>query len=165
MDALEALKTRRSIRAYKKKKMPKNVLAGIIDCARLAPTANNRQPWEFIVVTGKETRKKIADMTTYGKFIANAAACVVVCGKKDADYIREDCSAATENILLAAKALGIGSCWVAGYQKAFEDELKGMLGIPGSIAVFSLVALGYPDEQPEPHNKRSVEEVLHWEKF
>lgn len=165
MDAIKVLKTRRSIRSYKDKSIPKDILMDIIDCARLAPSARNEQPWEFIIVTDKEKKKKIAKLPSHGQFIEPAAACIGVCAKKDAEYLCEDCAAATENILLAAKAHNLGSCWVAGRNKPFEKELKKILEIPDDITVFSLIALGYSDEQPEPHNKRTAEEVSHWERF
>jgi len=118
MDAIECLKTRRSVRSFADKEIPANVIEDIIDAGRLAPTANNLQPWEFIVVTDKETRKKIAALTDWGKFIAEAGACIVVLSK-DTKYYIEDGSAATQNIMLAAWAHGIGTCWVAGDKKAY----------------------------------------------
>ncbi len=164
MDAIECLKTRRSIRSYTDKKVSKEVLTELIDCARLAPSARNEQPWEFVVVTGKETKQKIADITAHGRFIADAAACIIVCSKKS-DYFLEDCSAATENILLAARAFGISTCWVAGHKKDYSEDAKKLLRIPDEYLVISFISLGYSDGQPEPHGKRTVEEVIHWEKF
>ncbi|MCD6221987.1 nitroreductase family protein, partial [bacterium] len=115
-EVIKLLKERRSIRKYQKKEVPEDIIEGIIDCARFAPSAMNIQPWEFIVITEEEMRKKIADITDYGKFIADAPLCIAVfC--KDTKYYLEDGSAATTYILLAAKAYGLGSCWVAGDKK------------------------------------------------
>jgi nitroreductase len=164
MDAIEALKGRRSIRSYEDKPVPREVLEEIIDTARLAPTANNTQPWEFIVVTEREMRVKIADLTDYGKFIAGSGACMVVFSKDVKRYL-EDGSAATENILIAAHALGLGACWVAGYKKVYAEPLRELLGVPADYKLVALVALGYPAEKVAPHNKRSLSDVLHWERF
>jgi len=123
MDVLECIKTRRSIRKYENKPIPKEIIEDIIDCARLAPTANNVQPWEFVVVTEKATREKLAEIADYGKFIKDAPVCIVVfC--KDTKYYLEDGSASTENILLASWAYGVGSCWVAGDKKKYAEQVK-----------------------------------------
>jgi nitroreductase len=111
-DTISSIKKRRSHRAYLAKPIEKEILEEIIDCARLAPSAVNIQPWEFLVVTDKTMLRKISDIATYGKFIKNAAACIIVLCK-ESDYYLEDGCAATENILVAAESLGIGSCWVA----------------------------------------------------
>lgn len=163
MDALEAIKTRRSVRLYQDKPIPKKVLEDIIDCARLAPTAMNRQPWEFVVVTEKETRQRIADLTDYGKHIAQAAACVAVfC--EDTKYFLEDGAAATQNILLAAWAHGVGSCWIAGDKKAYAEDICRLLGLPENCKLVSLIPLGYPADVPQK-DKRPLEDVLHWERY
>lgn len=164
MDAIEALKTRRSIRSYDSKSVPKQMIETIIDCARLAPSANNIQPWEFIVVTDQAMRKRIADLTDYGKFIAQAPVCIAVYSK-DVKHYLEDCSAATENILVAAHALGLGTCWVAGYGKSYGEPIAEMLGVPKGHKLVALISLGYPAQQAKPYNKRPLEDVLHWEKY
>jgi len=163
MDALKALKQRRSIRSFQNRPVPKEILTDIIDCGRLAATARNLQPWEFIVVTEAETRKNIAQLTDYGKFIAQAPVCIAVfC--QETKYYLEDGSAATENILIAAQACGLGSCWVAGDKKPYAEKIRCLLGVPENYRLVSLVALGYPAEKPLP-SKRPLEEVLHWEKW
>jgi nitroreductase len=163
MDAIEALKTRRSIRAFKSQPIPKEILEDLIDCARLAPTARGEEPWEFVVVTDADKRKWIAKTTDYGPFIADAPACVaVLC--KDSKYYLEDGSAATENILLAAQAHGVGSCWVAGDKKPYATAICAKLGAPEGYKLISLVALGYSDQKPQP-SKRLLSQVLHWEEF
>lgn len=162
--ALMALKERRSIRKYENRPIPREVLEDIIDCGRLAASANNLQPWEFVVVTDREKLQKIGQLATYGRFIANAGACVAVFGKKDAKYLVEDCSAATQNIMVAARAHGVGSCWVAGHGKEYAKDIAKLLAVPGEYSLVSLIALGYPAEEPT-RSKRSLEEVIHWEKF
>lgn len=164
MDAIEALKGRRSIRRYEVKPVPKEIIEQIVDAARLAPSANNIQPWEFIVVTEQESRTRIADLTDYGKFIAQSGACVAVFSKGVKHYL-EDGSAATENILVSAHAMGLGTCWVAGYKKDYAEPVRQFLGVPDGYELVALIALGYPAEKAEPHDKRSLEDVLHWERY
>jgi nitroreductase len=163
MDAIEALKTRRSIRAYTAEAVARNVIEEMVDCARLAATARNDQPWEFVVVTEREALGRIAGLADYGKFIADAAACVVVLCK-DTKYYLEDGSAASQNMLLAATAHGLGACWVAGDKKPYAETIRKLVGAPEGYKVVSLVPFGYPAESPKTR-KRPLAEVLHWEKF
>ncbi|NLY43045.1 MAG: nitroreductase family protein [Clostridiaceae bacterium] len=163
MDALKVLKERRSIRKYTNQPVSKEIIEDIIDCGRLAATARNEQPWHFVVVTDPERKKYVADVTDYGKFIERAPVCVIVfCN--ETKYRIEDGSAATENILLAAKAHGLGSCWVAGDKKPYAKLLEEYFGAPEGVKLFSIIAIGYPDEQPSPR-KKPLNEVLHYEKF
>jgi nitroreductase len=163
MDAFEALRDRRSIRKYKPDPVPRELVEQVVDCARLAPTANNVQPWEFVVVTDAGKRQAIADLTDWGKFIASAPVCVVVLCK-DTKYYLEDGCAALENLMVAAHALGLGTCWVAGDKKDYAGKVPEMLGAPAGYKLIGLVSLGYPGEHPK-RPKRKLSEVLHWEKF
>ena len=163
MDALVALKTRRSVRSYTSEPIAKDVLEDIVDCARQAATAINIQPWEFVVVTDKAKLKEIAAATDHGTFIADAAACVVVLSK-DTKYYLEDCSAATQNVLVAARAHGLGSCWVAGDKKSYADAVPKMLSCPAELKLVSLIPLGHSGDSPDKA-KRPLSDVLHWETF
>ncbi|HOL22548.1 MAG TPA: nitroreductase family protein [bacterium] len=158
VEALKVLKERRSIRRYQEKEVPDDVIKDIIDCARFAPTARNLQPWKFVVIIDGTLRKKIADISDYGKFIADAPVCIAVfC--EDTKYYIEDGSAATTYILLAAKAYGLGSCWVAGDKKPYAEEIRRLLNVPAGYKLVSLISIGYPEGSvPEP-SKKSLEEV------
>jgi nitroreductase len=163
MDAIGVLKTRRSVRAYLAKPVPRHILEDLIDCGRLAASANNFQPWEFVVVTGAATLAWLGQTANHGPFIADAAACIaVLC--RDTKYYLEDGSAATQNILLAACAHGLGACWVAGDKKLYAPAVSQKLGAPEGCRLISLIALGYPAENPQKA-KRPLSQVLHWEKF
>jgi nitroreductase len=166
MDAIELIKTRRSVREYSEKPISRDCLEMIVDAARFAPTARNVQPWEFVVVTEKEALRKIAEIAEHGKFIVNAAASILVFSK-DTKYFLEDCSAATQNAMLAAADLGIGSCWVAGDKKSYAGEFNLLFGVPINLKLVSIIALGYPSAAKvfRAAEKRSVREVLHWERF
>lgn len=166
MDTFNTIKTRRSIRMYADKPIKKADLEHLIDAGRYATTARNVQPWEFIVVTERATLKKLGTIAEHGKFIGIAQACIVVfC--VDTKYYLEDGSAATENILLAATALGIGSCWVAGDKKEYATTVEKLLGVPKGYKLVSLISLGYPKDPDALYvaDKRTCNDVLHWEKF
>jgi nitroreductase len=163
MNTIEVLKTRRSIRRYINKPIPDEIIKDIIDCARLAPTANNKQPWLFVVIKDKKLKEKIAELTDYGKFIKQADCCVAVfC--EDTKYYLEDGSAATENILIAAWHYGIGSCWIAGDKKSYAEEIRKILEIPQKYKLVSLVSLGYPEKEElkksQNIKKKTLEEVM-----
>lgn len=166
VDTLEAIKKRKSIRQFEALEVEREVIEEIIDCARAAPSAVNRQPWEFVVITDAEKRQKIAALTDYGGFIAQAPVCVaIVC--KESTYYLEDGSAATENILLAATAHGLGSCWVAGDKKGYANEVLNLLGVPAKgYRLVSLVPIGHSRSfGGEPTPKRPLEDVIHWERW
>jgi nitroreductase len=166
MDAIEVIKLRRSIREYKAKPIPKDILEKIVDAAGFAPTARNVQPWEFVVVTKPETLKKIGEIAETGRFIAQAGACIAVyC--QDTKYYLEDGCAATENTLIAATALGIASCWVAGDKKPYCAQISNLLNVPVSYKLVSLIALGYPESEKVFRivDKRNLNNVIRWEKF
>jgi len=164
MDALENFKNRVSVREYGDKPVEKEKLEKIADAGRLAATARNEQPWEFVIVTDKPKIKELAGITDHGKFMAGAAASIAVfC--KDTKYYLEDGSAATENMLLAAAALGLGACWIAGDKKEYGAKIADALSVPAGFKLVSIISLGYPKEKPEPHTKKPLEEVIHWGKF
>ena len=163
MEAIEALKTRRSKRKFLSTPVPKKVIEDIIDCGRRAPSAVNIQPVEFIVVTKEEVRKRIAEMADYGRFIAKAPVCVAVFSRQTKYYL-EDGSAASENILLAAHAHGLGACWVAGNKKPYAEKVRQLLGAPQDFRLISLIPMGYSEEKPKPP-KRELRDLLHWEKY
>ncbi|MEN3013960.1 MAG: nitroreductase family protein [Endomicrobiia bacterium] len=163
MSILEVIKTRRSIRRYTNKPIPDNIIKEILDCARLAPSANNKQPWLFVVVKNKEIKNQIAEITDYGKFIKDAYCCIVVfC--EDTKYYLEDGCAATQNILLAAWCYGIGSCWVAGDKKVYAEKIKELLKVDNKYKLVSLISLGYPEEKELENvkkiNKKSLQDVI-----
>jgi nitroreductase len=162
-DAIEILKSRRSIRTYRQESVPRNIIEEIVDCARLAPTAMNDQPWDFIVITKRELLEQIPRMLGHAEFVAKSAFSVVVLAR-DTGYAVEDCCAATENLLIAATAYGVGSCWVAGTKQAYGPVVAKAFGAPSDRQLVAIVSFGYPAEDPQVE-KRSLPDVLHWEEF
>jgi nitroreductase len=161
MDTLEAIRTRRSIRRYTGDAIPKADLETIVDSARLAATGSNKQPWDFIVVT---ERGMIEQFKVSGTWIAEARAVIVVVMDPVSRWWVEDGAAAIENMLLASTALGYGACWVEGDALPREELFKTLLGIPGKKRVMALIPIGKPAESPEKE-KKSLKQVIHWEKF
>lgn len=164
MQTQEALKERRSVRTFNAKPVPSNLIEIIIDCARLAPTARNVQPWDFVVITKKETLKLLGSIAETGRFIAESPCCIAVfCS--DTKYYLEDGCAATVNILIAAEDLGLSACWVAGDKKPYCDKVRDLLGAPEDYKLVSLIPLGYSDDKSVMPSKRTVKELLHWERW
>jgi nitroreductase len=164
MDTLTAILNRRSVRTFSQKPVPRDVLEKVVDAGRLAATARNDQPWDFIVVTDAQRLKALGELTDYGKFIAGAPACIAVVCRSTKYYLEDGC-AATENMLIAATALGVQSCWVAGEKKAYALGVLKLLEVPPSHNLVSLIPLGYADGEGKPVRKRDLAKVLHWEKF
>jgi nitroreductase len=170
MDALECLKTRRSVRRFKDEKVKSEDLRTILECALLAPSGSNKQPWEFFVVQDKEKLERLSEVCTYGKFIKNGSCCIIVTGDDSkSTHVVEDCSAATENILLAAHDLGYGGCWIAGWNRGYETDVMSVAGIKNKnknrnkdLKLVSLIALGVPEEDLTKMKKRSLEDAVHF---
>ena len=162
-DTIEILRTRRSIRNYIAEPVERRTIEEIIDCARLAPTAMNDQPWDFVVLTAKEDLLSIPPVLGHAEFIAGAAFAVLVLAR-EANCAIEDCAAATENLLIAAAAHGIGSCWVAGSNQPYGPAVVKAFGAPEDRQLIAIVSFGYPAENPQIE-KRTLADVLHWHRF
>jgi nitroreductase len=161
--AIETMQTRRSIRTYRPGTVERAPIEQIVDCARLAPTAMNDQPWEFVVVTDRAQLARIPRMLGHAEFIAGAAFCVLVLGRESMCWM-EDCCAATENLLLAAAAHGLGACWVGGAPQPYAPAVAAAFGAPQTLRLASIVSVGIPAEEPAVE-KRPLSAVLHWERL
>ena len=144
MDVLEAIRDRRSIRRYHRKDVPDEKLMQVLEAGRWAPSAHNSQPRKFIVVKNEKVRRELAQIATYGSFLAEApVAIAVVIDPSSSNHPVEDGAAATENMLLAAHAIGLGSCWIGAYGSGYEDRARQILGVSGDKRLLSLISLGY----------------------
>jgi len=161
MDALEAIRKRRSVRSYTGAPIPKEDLETIVDAGRLAASGSNKQPWEFIVVT---ERGMIDQLKVASQWMDKAGAIIAVVMDPSSRWWLEDGAAAVENMLIAATALGYGSCWLEGYTLPREEEFKALLGIPKAKRLLTLVPIGVPAAWPSK-DKKPLAEVLHWEKY
>lgn len=161
MDALEAIRRRRSVRRYTSDPIPREHLEAMVDAGRLAASGHNRQPWDFVVITDPGVRAR----ANLGKdWVANAAALIAVVLDPTSRFWREDGAAAVQNMLIAATALGYGACWLEGNTLPYEDALKELLGVPDDRRLLTLVSVGVPAEQPT-RDKRPLADVLHWERY
>ena len=161
MEALEAIRKRRSVRRYTGDAIPRQDLEKIVDAGRLAATGGNKQPWDFIVVTDREM---IDQLKVAARWMDKAGAIIAVVMDPSSRWWVEDGAAAVENMLIASTALGYGSCWLEGYILSREEEFKALLGVPQEKRLLTLVPLGVPAEWPTKE-KKSLEEVIHWERY
>jgi len=161
MDALEAIRKRRSVRDYTGEAIPREHLEKIVDAGRLAATGSNRQPWDFIIVTEREM---IEELKVASQWMENAGAIIAVVMDPSSRWWVEDGAAAVENMLIASTALGYGSCWLEGYTLPREEEFKKLLDVPKDRRLLTLVPIGVPVGWPTVE-KKPLKEVLHWEKF
>lgn len=173
MDVMQAIRIRRSIRKYLSKPIPDKILQDLLMAMRAAPSAANRQPWKFIVVTDPELRRKIVEVCGGQKFIAEAPVLIVGCGKeeeawhgvggdKQVSSLMTDISIAVDHLTLAATEKGIGSCWI----QAFDEKcIKKILQVPEDVRIIALCTLGYPAEENafhpfSPEKRKPLEEII-----
>jgi len=165
---IDTIFARRSIRKYTSELVTKEQIRTLLEAAMAAPSANNRKPWHFIVVRERSTLDHLADVHPYAQMLRQAPLCIVPCGVPRASeaYWVQDLSAATENILLAATSLGLGTCWCGVYPREEErgKAIRQILGIPENIVPLCLIAVGHPAERKEPRTQYD-EARVHWERW
>ena len=164
MDMLDAIFTRRSIRKYADKAVPEGLVTDLLKAAMAAPSAGNEQAWQFIVIRDRALLDAIPKFHPYSAMLKYASVAVLVCGdltlEKFKGYWVQDCSAATQNLLLAATAKGLGAVWTGVYP--LEDRVAGMrrlLNLPEHVVPLALVPLGFPAEQPARADRFNAERV------
>ncbi len=158
---------RRSIRKFHDNPITDDQLDTMLKAAMAGPSANNRRPWHFIAVRDRSILNRIAEIHPYAKMCYEATAAIMVCGDPEISsrYWSQDCSAATENILLAGTAMGLGTCWLAmDSEHPLTRELKDLLNVPDHIEILSGVAIGYPAEQKKPRSQYESAKV-HFERW
>ena len=164
MDTIKAILQRKSIRSFNDEEIPEDILETILRCGNQAPTARNDQPWEFIVTKKRENIIKLAELTDKGKFLKKAKIAITLLSK-ETKYFLEDCSAATENILIAARNFNIGSCWIAGDKKPYCEKVLNFLQAPEDFKLISIIALGYTDTEIHGRNTADLKKKIHYEFF
>lgn len=160
------LKSRRSIRKYTSEPVTDEQITTLLEAAMAAPSASNRKPWEFVVVRDAGLRKQLGEVHQWADMAARAPVVFVVCGRpKDSDHWVEDCSAATENLLLAVTSLGLGAVWVGVYTRAErEDHVQRVLHLPKDWRTLCLVPVGHPAETKPPRTQYDPARV-HYDAF
>jgi len=167
MTMLDTIFARRSIRRYTDEPVTETQIKTILEAAMAAPSANNSQPWHFVVVRDRELLRQLADVHPYGKMLAQAAAGIAVCADPNLDprYWVQDCSAATENLLLAITALGLGGVWLGVHPRPEREEpIRRILRIPDKMQILCLVALGHPAERKPPRTQYD-ETRVHYDRW
>ncbi|MFZ5807259.1 MAG: nitroreductase family protein [Verrucomicrobiota bacterium] len=164
MKTLEAIQTRRSVRKYTDKPIAENMMHSLLAAAMSAPSAGNQQPWHFIVITDKKLMQEVAAVHPHAGMITQAAAAMMICGDETLEKYKgfwpQDCSAATQNILLAAHAQGLGAVWAGIYPDIDRMQaIRNIFKIPKHIAPFSLIPLGYPAENKPGENRFKQDRV------
>lgn len=161
---METIFTRRSIRKYTDEKVSEEQVEKLLKAGMAAPSAGNEQPWHFIVLTERDKMVKITDFHQYANMLNEAPVAIMVCGdtslEKYKGYWVQDCSAATQNILLAAEDEGLGAVWLGVYP--IEDRIEGlkeMFDLPETVIPFCVIAIGHPAEEKEPADRYNKERV------
>lgn len=170
MEVIDAIKTRKSIRAYLDKPVEEEKLDLLMQAARLAPSASNRQEWRFVIVRDAETRKKLIPAAGNQAFVGQAPVVLVACADTDGHLMTcgqacypIDLAIALDHITLRAVELGLGTCWIGHFH---EREVKKILGIPDEIRVVELMPVGYPVDPARIEKKRlSLEEIVRYGKW
>jgi nitroreductase len=170
-DPLQFLFGRRSIRVYAPGNIDDATVTRLLQAAMAAPSAVARDPWRFVVIRKPETLSAIAAALPNGGMLASAAVGIAVCGDLEAahdrqlSYLLQDCSAAIENLLLAAHAMGLGACWLGVHPRENRvQKLKGILSLPAPVIPVACISIGRPGEQKEPRTRFNGE-FVHWEKW
>ncbi|MCL2528331.1 MAG: nitroreductase family protein [Defluviitaleaceae bacterium] len=160
---LDVVKNRRSIRKFKDTPVPKEKVTAMLEAAMLAPSACNTRPWRFIAITNREVLNKLADVHNWAKMLYTAPLAIIMVALPAAQdgvqndlplgYFPQDCGAATQNILLQAEALGLGTCWCGVYPKDWFPQVREILEIPEGEFPFNIIAIGEKDESPNPRGR------------
>jgi len=165
MSLVDILLSRRSVRKYEPREIPKDVLDKILEAGRQAPSAANRQPYHFVVLTDYDIKKELSG-GLFNRFIKDSP--VVIAGCADTGAVLTgrwavvDTSIALQNMVIAGWAMGVGSCWIGDFN---EEKVKQLLNVPDKWRVVALVSFGYPAEQPQQKKKKPVEEIVSYNKF
>ncbi|MEM2099209.1 MAG: nitroreductase family protein [Candidatus Bathyarchaeia archaeon] len=172
MELAEAIRNRRSIRAFKEKDIDEETVVKLIEAASWAPSAGNLQPWHFIIVRTSTVKSKLAQSASQS-FIEKAPVVIVVCADEkraklgyglrgETLYCIQDTAAATQNILLTAYSLGLGACWVGAFN---EEAAKKAINAPKEIRPVAIIPVGYPAEQPAPRSRKPISQIIRNEGF
>ena len=168
MTVLEAIRNRYSCRAYQDKPIERDKLDSIFEAARLAPSARNLQDWRFVLVTDKETKRKLAEAANNQRFLENAGAIIIGC--TNSDHVMRcgqavgpiDVAIALEHICLQATELGLATCWIGSF---YPEKVRPIVGVPDDITIVELMAVGYPADKPKEPKREQVENILCYDKW
>lgn len=159
-DLLHMIKTRRSIRKYKDKEIPEELILKVIEAGRWSPSASNRQPWRFLVLTDRDLVRNTGDLCSVlgllNRFAVMASAIIVIFSESRHRWVNIDCGMCAENIMLEAHSLDLGTCFIGAFK---EKEIKRLLNLPKTVRIIGLITLGYPDEERKPTTRYNIEDI------
>lgn len=171
---LDNIAQRKSVRSYTPEQVPDEMIEKLLRAAMAAPSAMNRQPWEFVVVKDRAVLDDLAGRLKYAKMLSQAPLAIVVCAETmitlsdgtrvENNFWEHDASAATQNLLLAAEAMGLGAVWTASSDEPRCSIVKEALGVPGTIKPLCVIPVGFPSGEDQPKDKWKPEKI-HYEKW
>jgi len=167
---LALLKARRSIRRYRPDPVPDEMIEQLLEAGRWAPSASNRQPWDFIVVRDETIRQQVAQHAAFyfikWAHVGEAPLLIVLCGDRRGRFHRrflhEDIGLAGSQIMLQAKALGLGTCWIGALDR---KAMAGILKLPDHLEIVGLLTVGFPAEDPPPTSRKPLSEIVHYDVY
>ena len=162
-ERLRMLYARRSIRRFDPRPLPAELIEELLKAAMAAPSANNRQPWQFLVITDPALRAEVAVRHPHASFAKDAGAVFVLFGVPSGELFEQDLCAATENLLIACAGLGLGACW-CGMTRSRTPAFHELTGIPAEMRIVSTVCVGYPAEHKDPRTQYDPAKV-HWQRY
>ncbi len=163
---LSTILARRSIRRYTDQPVSQEQIETMLDAAMAAPSGNGVRPWVIVAVQDEEQRRRLSQVHRWAHMVARAPVAFAMCADPSTTrFWVDDCSAATQNILLAATALGLGGVWIGIYQsEEHQAAVREVLGLPANLAVHCLIAVGYPAEE-RPVRGRHSDGAVHWDRY
>jgi nitroreductase len=172
MELLEAIKGRRSIRKFKNQPIPDETVTQLLEAATYAPSAGNIQPWQFIIAKNPEIKKKLSKAAYKQSQVEHAPVVIVVCvdeqqassyGTRGTTlYCLQDTAAATQNFMLTAYSLGLGTCWIGAFK---EDKVKEAVNAPEHMRPVAMIPIGFPDTTPKPRIRKPLSEIARNDSF
>ena len=169
MDLMECIESRRSVRSYEDRDVEPDVLEQVLDAGRRAPSANNRQEWKFVVVRDAKLRGQLSQAAHGQSFVAEAPVVIAACATETGHVMPcghpsylVDVAIAIDHMALAARALGLGTCWIGAFD---QQKVRDVLGIPEPVQVIELLPLGYPTSWPSPTPRKALDEVTCYDRW
>lgn len=167
MSVIQVIRDRRSVRSYVDKPVERDKIERLLEAARLAPSASNRQEWRFVVVTDAKSRRALGEAAVHQAFVGTAPVVIAACAEHDGHVMTcgqlcypIDVAIAVDHMTLQAVAEGLGTCWIGAFH---EERVKAILGIPDEIRIVELLTVGYAAGPPAPLSRLPLEKLVHWE--
>ena len=162
MDVTGAIKARRSIRKFKRKEIPPELLDHMLEMARIAPSGANRQPWEMVVITDRQRLKDLVPICKDQSFVGDCSAFLVGIDDPQQKWAKVDLTIALDHLTLAAVDEGLGTCWIGAFD---QTRMAEFIGLPADRTITVCLALGYPEETPAARGRKKTEDLFFWDRY